>query len=409
MIEGWISTTIGEQATLQRGFDITRATQRNGTIPVYSSSGLSSYHDEAMVNGPGVVLGRKGVVGSVFFVGESYWPHDTTLWVKDFHGNDRRFVYYFFRSIAPSLASLDVGSANPTLNRNHVHPIRIFWPADVSEQEAISSLLGSLDDKIELNRRMNETLEAMARAIFRDWFIDFGPTRAKMDGREPYLTPDIWSLFPDRLDDEGKPEGWVTAPLSNLVQFNPSEQLIRGAEAPYLDMAALPTSGPNAEPWRLREFSSGTRFRNGDTLLARITPCLENGKTALVHGLPNGPIGWGSTEFIVMRARAPVSRAVPYLIARDPAFRAHAIRSMTGTSGRQRASTEAIEAYRVAEPDTAEIWVRFAEVTDPLFERIAVNDRESQTLAATRDLLLPKLMSGEIRSKDAEKLSSEAA
>lgn len=310
--------------------------------------------------------------------------------------------------MAEHIAGFKDGSVAERLNMPTIRALPVP-KLHMRRQTAIADILGALDDKIELNRRMNETLEAMARAIFRDWFVDFGPTRAKMEGRDPYLAPDIWSLFPDRLDDEGKPEGWAAAPLVKLVQFNPTEQLVRGAEAPYLDMAALPTTGSNAEPWRPREFTSGTRFRNGDTLLARITPCLENGKTALVCGLPDGAIGWGSTEFIVMRGRTPVSRAVPYLIARDPAFRAHAIRSMTGTSGRQRASTEAIEDYRVAEPDTAEIWERFAEVNDPLFERIAANDRESQTLAATRDLLLPKLMSGEIRIKDAEKIAGEAA
>jgi type I restriction enzyme S subunit len=103
-----------------------------------------------MAEGPGVVLGRKGVVGSVYFVAIDYWPHDTTLWVKNFHGNDRKFVYYFFKFIAPRLASMDVGSANPTLNRNHVHPIQVSWPKLVVQQK-ISALLTVIDDKIELS------------------------------------------------------------------------------------------------------------------------------------------------------------------------------------------------------------------------------------------------------------------
>lgn len=405
MRDGWISCKLGDVIELKRGYDLPQKERTPGSVPLISSSGFSDTHIIPKVRGPGVVTGRYGTIGTVYFVEQDFWPLNTTLYVRDFKGNDPRFIAYFLRGV--DFHAYSDKAAVPGVNRNHLHQALIAIPSP-PEQQAIASVLGALDDKIELNRRMDETLEAMARAIFRDWFVDFGPTRAKIEGRDAYLAPDIWSLFPDRLDDEGKPEGWAAAPLVKLVQFNPSEQLIRGVEAPYLDMAALPTSGPNAEPWRLREFSSGTRFRNGDTLLARITPCLENGKTALVNGLPDGAIGWGSTEFIVMRGRTPVSRAVPYLIARDPAFRAHAIRSMTGTSGRQRASTEAIEAYRVAEPDTAEIWERFAEVTDPLFERIAVNDRESQTLAATRDLLLPKLMSGEIRIKDAEKIGGEA-
>src|SRR3984893_12486934 len=124
----WIDTTIGDQVVLQRGIDITRAAQRVGVITVISSGDVSSYHDTPGASGPGVVLGRKGVVGSVYYVSSDYWPHDTTLWVKDFHGNDPRFVYYFFKWMAPRIATMDVGSANPTLNRNHVHPIEILWP-----------------------------------------------------------------------------------------------------------------------------------------------------------------------------------------------------------------------------------------------------------------------------------------
>jgi type I restriction enzyme S subunit len=150
------------------------------------------------------------------------------------------------------------------------------------------------------------------------------------------------------------------------------------------------------------------RFRNGDTLLARITPCLENGKTAFVQNLPDGEVGWGSTEFIVLRARASVPKAVSYIIARDPTFRANAIRSMTGTSGRQRASNDAVAAFQLARPAENRIWRALGSLIDPMFARIAANDRESQTLAATRDFLLPKLMSGEVRVKDAEKLVGEA-
>lgn len=167
-------------------------------------------------------------------------------------------------------------------------------------------------------------------------------------------------------------------------------------------MAALPTSGPIPDPAIPREFTSGMRFRNGDTLFARITPCLENGKTALVQSLPESVIGWGSTEFIVLRARPPVPTAFTYLLARDPSFRAYAIQSMTGTSGRQRARNEALAAYPVTCPD-AEVWAAFGLVIEPLFDRIKANGEETHTLAGTRDLLLPKLMSGEISAKAAEK------
>ncbi|MBN1632269.1 MAG: restriction endonuclease subunit S [Thermoleophilia bacterium] len=165
----WIATTIGEQATLQRGFDITKTEQVEGDVPVISSGGVLSYHDVPMAKGPGVMLGRKGVLGTVWYTPGDYWPHSTSLWVKDFHGNYPRFVYYFFKWLGPRLVNMDVGSANPTLNRNHVHPMEVRWPP-LPEQRAIAHILGTLDDKIELNRRMNETLEAMARALFKSWF-----------------------------------------------------------------------------------------------------------------------------------------------------------------------------------------------------------------------------------------------
>jgi type I restriction enzyme S subunit len=256
---------------------------------------------------------------------------------------------------------------------------------------------------------MNETLEAMARAIFRDWFVDFGPTRARMEGRAPYLAPEIWSLFPDRLDADGKPEGWRMGCASEFIEFNPSESLKKGEVAPYIDMAALPTTGSVAQPPVLREFSSGTKFRDGDTLFARITPCLENGKTAFVQRLGDGVVGYGSTEFIVMRSKEPIPPAASYILARDDGFRAYAMQSMTGTSGRQRARMDAIKNYAVTLPADDALWIKLSEFLAHLFERIAVNAEETSTLTETRDFLLPKLMSGEIRVRDAEQIVEEIA
>ena len=269
----------------------------------------------------------------------------------------------------------------------------------LSEQRAIAHILGTLDEKIELNRRMNETLEEMSRALFKSWFIDFDPVRAKMEGRDPGLPKHLADLFPDRLVNSELgpiPEGWEVKAVEQFIELNPRESIKRGTIAPYLNMAALPTSGPNPDDAILREYTSGTRFRNGDTLFARITPCLENGKTAFVQGLPKDTVGWGSTEFIVMRAIPPVTSVYPYLLARDPAFRANAIQSMTGTSGRQRARTEALAPYQVTFPST-EVWTAFALIIEPLFSKIHVNSEESRTLAGQRDALLPRLVSGELR------------
>ena len=305
------------------------------------------------------------------------------------------------------LHSFATGTTVAGISQKSLRSVPLVLPP-YANQVAIGRLLGSLDDKIVLNRQMNETLEAISRAIFKDWFVDFGPTLAKMDGSKSYLAPNLWSLFPDRLGDDGSPEGWRFGALEDIVQFNPSEPLKAGIAAPYLDMAALPTSGPIPDQAVPREFTSGMRFRNQDTLLARITPCLENGKTAFVQSLPNDTVGWGSTEFIVLRSKGRVPSAYTYLLARDPAFRACAIQSMTGTSGRQRARTEALASYRVAIPGNG-LWPAFGALIEPMFEQIKANGAGSHTLAHTRDLLLPKLMSGEIRIRDAEKTVEAAS
>ena len=139
----WTRTSIGDQVTLQRGFDITKDQQRAGPVPVVSSGGTKSFHDTPMVRGPGVVMGRKGTLGKVFFLDEEFWPHDTTLWVKDFKGNDPRFVFHFFSVL--DVKWLDSGAANPALNRNQVHALPVIWPS-LPEQRAAAALF----DKVSL-------------------------------------------------------------------------------------------------------------------------------------------------------------------------------------------------------------------------------------------------------------------
>lgn len=139
--ESWVESTVGSQVTLQRGYDITKRQQKPGKVPVVSSGGIKSYHDNAMVKAPGVVIGRKGTLGRVFYLETDYWPHDTTLWVSDFKGNDPRFVYHFFTRL--DVVALDSGAANPALNRNQVHPIKIIWPP-LSQQRLIAAQLDTL-------------------------------------------------------------------------------------------------------------------------------------------------------------------------------------------------------------------------------------------------------------------------
>ena len=177
MASEWIEIPLGEAITLQRGFDLPTQERKVGNIPVVSSSGISGYHDEARVKAPGVVTGRYGTIGEVFLVREDFWPLNTTLYVKDFKGNDERFISYLLRTL--NFLSHNDKSSVPGVNRNHLHLIPVSMPKGVEEQRAIAHILGTLDDKIELNRKINETLEAMARALFQSWFVDFDPVGAK--------------------------------------------------------------------------------------------------------------------------------------------------------------------------------------------------------------------------------------
>jgi type I restriction enzyme, S subunit len=310
---------------------------------------------------------------------------------------DSRFLLYYY--LGPEFQELirERTIHGSTVERLSIaefpdFPIRLPSP---SEQKRIAHILGTLDDKIELNRRMNATLEAMARALFQSWFVDFDPVRRNAEGRES--RPED-TLFPDSFEESeiGEvPSGWRVCPMSEVIEVNPKRVLKKGSVAPYLDMKNLPTQGHSADEVIQREFTSGTKFQNGDTLLARITPCLENGKTGFVDFLEEGQIGWGSTEFIVFAPGPPLPPQFGYLLARSDSLRAHAIQNMVGTSGRQRVPYECFDNYLIAVPSSG-IAARFAEVTSPLMAKIKANSTESRTLAALRETLLPKLLSGEI-------------
>jgi type I restriction enzyme S subunit len=260
----------------------------------------------------------------------------------------------------------------------------------LDEQRRIATILGALDDKIELLQKMNRTLEELAQALFKSWFIDF-------DGHDDLVDSEIGPV----------PRGWRVGSPDAFVELDPTIPLRKGTEAVYADMKVIPTSGPAVSEWTRRAYAGGTRFQQGDTLLARITPCLENGKSALVDFLADGEVAFGSTEFIVLRPRQGVPRVWPYCLVRHEPFRAHAVAHMTGSSGRQRVATAALLGFRLALPPS-DFLQRFGLVTDPLFERITANTAESRTLTDLRDTLLPKLISGELRVPEAEGLVEAA-
>lgn len=254
------------------------------------------------------------------------------------------------------------------------------WPITVpplAEQQAIAATLGAIDDKISVNDRIELTTEQLLGARFEELGIDV------------------------------EPNGKVPLVASDLVEFNPRVKAPSSDMAAYLDMAALPTSTARVRAWSRRPPKSGTRFSNGDTVMARITPCLENGKTGFVDFMDDNEVGVGSTEFIVMRARGGVPVQVPYFLARSPRFRSIAIQNMVGSSGRQRVSAARLESVPLTKPDESALKA-FGEAASKAFAHMKSLGHESRVLAQLRDTLLPKLMSGELRVRDAERVLEDA-
>lgn len=277
------------------------------------------------------------------------------------------FIYYYLKSpiVKQELLNLDIGGVQPSIKVPHLLDLSISLPPK-EVQVNIASVLSSLDDKIDLLHRENATLEQMAETLFRQWFVE-----------------------------EAK-EDWEEGTVADLVEFNPTRKLVKGTIAPFLEMSNLSTSTYAPTYWYNRAFSSGSKFQNGDTLLARITPCLENGKTAYVDFLNENQVGWGSTEFIVMHSKLGIHSFFSYVIAKYQDFRDYAESCMSGSSGRQRVDVDNLKNYPINIPDKTAIAYFNSEI-DTMVSKMNNNNKQIQTLIQTRDGLLPRLMSGEVK------------
>lgn len=346
-------------------------------------------------------------------------------------GDDfQHFVRAVIELKLPELLAAATGSTFPNVGRDQLLDIPASIPPK-GEQRVISRFFKDIDDKIEINRRINQTLEAMAQAIFKSWFVDFEPVKAKIaakqEGRDPLhaamgaisgkpeaqldaLPPEQYeqlaataALFPQEMEESefGEiPKGWFVRAMPDCIDVNPSRTLKKGSVARYLDMANVPTNSARVQNIVSREFTSGSKFKNGDTLLARITPCLENGKTAFVDFLNGDEVGWGSTEFIVLRPKNGLPALFAYFLCRYPDFRAFAISQMAGTSGRQRVPNDCFGGYKLVEPP-AQVAVEFGSLAGVALSQMKALDEEARALASLRDTLLPKLLSGELSVAEA--------
>ncbi|MDB9536579.1 restriction endonuclease subunit S [Dolichospermum planctonicum CS-1226] len=406
-MNNWKDLYWGDLITLEYGKPCPNYADNIGEYPVFGTNGKIGQSKKALCNHPSVIIGRKGAYRGVHYSDKPFWVIDTAFYLEPKVDIDLKWAYY--NLLTQDINGMDSGSAIPSTSRQDFYFLSVKLPP-LSEQKAIAHILSSLDDKIELNRQMNETLEAMARAIFKSWFVDFDPVRAKSSGRQPAgMDTATADLFPDEFEESSLgliPKGWKIKALPEFIEINPKRSLAKGKIAPYLDMKNMPTQGHRPDDWIDRPFGSGTKFINGDTLMARITPCLENGKTAFVDFLQDKQVCWGSTEYIIFRSKPPLPLEFAYYLARHEEFKTFAIQNMTGSSGRQRTPADCFHQYLIAVP-SEQVALKFGDLVEPLMVMISANSEQSQNLINLRDTLLPKLMSGEIRVKEAEKIIND--
>ena len=295
-------------------------------------------------------------------------------------GCDNRYLVRFLglHGARSHLMRHAIGATMPNLNQGILASVPVILPP-MARQERILNFISAYDDLIENNRRRIRLLEQQARLIYDEWFV-----RLRFPGHESATIID------------GVPEGWERMPVPGMVQVNPAEKAPKNGLVSYIPMAALSTSGMSVDMnySERRAKSTPVRFRNGDTLLARITPCLENGKTGFVNFLDDGEVACGSTEFIVLRG-CSVSSYFVYCMARTRDFREVAIKSMIGSSGRQRVQPSCFNEFLVYFP-LLPLRERFDSYCEPTFNQIASLAIGNRKLSETRDLLLPRLMNGDV-------------
>ena len=359
----WCETTLGKVVNLKRGHDLPSRLRVDGPVPIYSSSGISGYHNEAKASGPGVVTGRYGTIGQVFLSAGEYWPLNTTLYVEDFKGNDEVFIYYFLKGI--DWEKFNDKSAVPGVNRNDAHKEDVTLPP-LAEQKAIAAVLSSLDDKIDLLHRQNKTLEAMAETLFRQWFVE------------------------EAQDD------WEEGVLGDLVTITrgasprPIVKYVKDGTVPWIKIADA-TGSSSFYITSTREFiieegvSKSVEVYPGDLILSNSATC----------GLPyfvelKGCIhdGW-----LLFREFGRVSKLFVFFFLKQIN---RELNSVADGSVQNNLNTSILKEYQLRIPDEGTVQ-KFDEIAEAIIAKMRFNNCKVQTLEKLRDTLLPKLMSGEVR------------
>jgi len=365
--KGWKWVKLGEVVTLQRGYDLPKSKMKKGNIPVVGSNGIIGYHNKATTKAPGITIGRSGNIGNAYLHKSDFWAHNTTLYVKDFKGNDVIFLFYLFKNI--DFNQLNAGSAVPTLNRNHIYPIEVKIPIKIEEQKAIAEVLSSLDDKIELLHRQNKTLEEMAMKLFRKWFIE----DAKEDWEECILDDLCLKIASGGTPStkikeyyDGRINWYSTKELNDCFLFESEKKItLQGLEN-----------------------SSAKLFPKGTIVMA-------------IYAAPTvGRLGILANEASFNQAACGLipntevcSKEFLYLYLKNEREN---LNTMATGSAQQNLNVNKIKTYPTIKVPK-NIMIRFNKIVIPIFHKIENNSYQIQTLEKLRDTLLPKLMSGEVR------------
>jgi type I restriction enzyme, S subunit len=375
MEDSWIECILGDVIILQRGFDLPERDRRSGNVPIITSAGETGYHDVSKVKGPGVVTGRYGTLGEVFYIKEDFWPHNTTLYVRDFKGNDPQFISYFLRTLG--LSAQNIAGAVPGVNRNALHLLPIRVPT-LPIQRKIVAILSAYDDLIENNTRRIKIVEEMAQAIYREWFVNFrfpGHEGVKMVETELGLVP----------------EGWEVKKLGEIAQDNRRNIQPDSVdpETPYFGLEHLPRKSIALSEWGKANEVQSTKFsfRKGEILFGKIRPYFHKVGVAPVDGVC-------SSDIIVITPKSPEYYAITLACVSSVPFVEQATITSQGTK-MPRANWDVLTMYPVAIPPQP-IISYFNQISSDIVDLIMNLIFRNRNLCQTRDLLLPKLVSGEL-------------
>lgn len=403
MSSEWRETTWGDAISLEYGKGIRGYQDAVAPVPVFGTNGQVGWTDEPLAPGPGIILGRKGAYRGIHFSKTPFFVIDTAYYVKPKSALNMRWLYYSM--IHHQLGSIDDGSPIPSTTRAAVYVRKLKIPGS-DTQRAIAKILGDLDDKIDLLRAMNRTLEEMARAVFQAWFVDFEPVRAKAAGATSFrgMPQPLFDQLPDSFTPSALgdiPTGWTVGRVDQLLEHprraaDPNEI---EAATPYIGLEHMPRRSITLGQWETAEkvTSNKHRFERHEILFGKLRPNFHKVGVTFTAGVC-------STDIVVMRPIKPEHFGIGLACVSSDAFVAHNVVASTGTK-MPRTNWDIISRFELALPPLdGEIIPAFDNIIRALVYRLEANTHEITILSALRDTLLPKLISGDLPAPDLDAL-----